>query len=124
MTIWSGVRICLLGASLALLYLVTFWPGMLSTDSLSQYRQAATRSYSSIHPPLMSFIWARLLFTNPPSVGYLALQVSLISGGLTLLGIGFARSGLRWPWLVVLTGLLPTVWEYAGVLWKDVLLTG
>lgn len=38
------------------LYLLSFWPGELSPDSLSQWGQVLTGSYTDAHPPLYAFV--------------------------------------------------------------------
>ncbi|MBM6596233.1 hypothetical protein [Microvirga pudoricolor] len=119
---YYSIGVGALALALAALYLATFWPGMVSPDSLHQFMQAKTGHYDDWHPPLMAFLWSFLVFTQPPGAGYLVFQVVLLCGGLALIAAGPVFAGRRPFWLVLLAGLCPPNWMYAGILWKDVLL--
>jgi hypothetical protein len=99
-----------------------FRPGFMSYDSFAQYAIARSGAYDDWYPPLMSWTWGLLLRLLPGPEGMLALQLILLWGGL-----------MAWCWrwrgsvgapLLLLTGAVPWVLNFAGVLWKDVLMAG
>src|SRR5262249_14641722 len=104
------------------IYLATFWPGIATPDTLWQYTQASTGRYDDWHPVLMAFLWSFLQFPSPSTSGYLVFQVTLLCVGFLLVAHGLYRAGFAHGWLIFTAGLIPQVWVFAGVLWKDVLL--
>jgi hypothetical protein len=114
--------VVLAAMALAAIYLTTFWPGILTTDSMHQFVQARSGNYDDWHPPLMAFFWSFLLFTTPPSAGYLIFQVTLLCLGFALLALSPLLSAKKPFWLALLAAICPPIWIYAGVLWKDILL--
>ncbi len=104
----------------ALTVIVVYQPGVMSADSLAQYRQAATGIYGDWHPPLMAYTWSLLLNVLPGQFGMLVWHQLLFWGGVAL-----AVLSLRFgPWvsagLVLAIGLFPAVFGLLGVIWKDV----
>ena len=111
-------------ATLALLgfalELRAFWPGLMSTDSIEQYTQAALARYNDHHPPIMALLWSwtNRVVTGPG--GMLIVHLALLWGGLWAIAEAARRSGLRHAWVIVPIGVLPWVASIAGVIWKDV----
>jgi hypothetical protein len=91
-----------------------------TTDSIAQYEQAIAGAYTDSHPPLMAWIWSRLLHVAPGAAGMLVLHSTLLWGGLLLIADGAARRGVRHAWLVIAIGFLPPVLGTAGEIWNDV----
>jgi hypothetical protein len=98
-----------------------FRPGLMSVDSVVQYRQGVEGSFENWHPPFMSYLLGlsdRLAGSPWP---YFLLQVLLLGLGLAKL---FEPHRLRWPALglaLYLTSLLlPPVWATVVTIWKDV----
>ncbi len=102
------------------LELFAFWPGLMSVDSVVQYTQALLRQYGDQHPPIMAWLWSWTDRVVPGPAGMLIVHLALLWGGLWTIAEGARRRGLRHSWLVPLVGLLPTVANIAGVIWKDV----
>ena len=63
-------------AAIALVVWAVFYPGLLSTDSIVQYRQAVTSVYTDWHPPLMSLVLHAVLALGG-SLGFLMLAQCL-----------------------------------------------
>src|SRR5215831_20079259 len=97
-----------------------FWPGLMSTDSIEQYTQAALARYNDHHPPIMALLWSwtNRVVTGPG--GMLVVHLALLWGGLWAIAESARRSGLRHAWLIVPIGVLPWIASIAGVIWKDV----
>lgn len=108
---------------LFLFSLWVFWPGLVTYDSVMQYRQAVTGQYSNTHPPVMAAIWRALHWLHPGASPMLLLNLMLYWAGwlcvaLYATGIQHRVRGI----LVLLGGLFPFLLAFAGVVWKDVLL--
>ncbi|MBW0006916.1 MAG: hypothetical protein JO335_04290, partial [Sphingomonas sp.] len=41
---------------------IGYWPGIMIDDARWQYQQAIDNAYEDWHPPLMAWIWRRLMF--------------------------------------------------------------
>ena len=97
-----------------------FHPGLMSVDSVAQYRQVLTGKYTDSHPPVMAFIWGVLNRLVPGPVGMLWLHAAMLWGGLALFAGVLYKQGRRHAWLLVLAGFAPQVAGISGVIWKDV----
>jgi hypothetical protein len=117
---WSLDRstIALIGAALALAVLLMFAtaPGVLTYDSVAQWRQALSGEYTDWHPPIMAAGWSLL---NPHGVGprgLHALQVALYVGAFLAVALALQRA----RWWILASALLPFTLNFSFVLWKDV----
>ena len=97
-----------------------FHPGLMSVDSLTQYKQAVTGIYTDDHPPVMAFIWGMLNRMVPGPSGMLWLHAGMLWGGLALFARVLNKQGIRYAWLLVLAGFTPQVMGLLGVIWKDI----
>ncbi|HEV8501928.1 MAG TPA: hypothetical protein VGR63_10125 [Casimicrobiaceae bacterium] len=97
-----------------------FHPGLVTADSIAQYAQALAGTYADSPPPLMAWVWSRLLRVMPGAAGMLVLHTTLLWGGLLLIADGAARRGVRHAWLVIAVGFLPPVIGTAGEICNDV----
>jgi hypothetical protein len=108
-----------------------FKPGILSCDSLDQYRQAATGAYDIWHPPIMAIMLSFVMRCGG-GIGTLML-VQCVAGVLGIRALAFVLlqhfSGGRWTrervgWaatLIAVLMLLPITPAafYAMTFWKD-----
>lgn len=109
----------LLAAALGVFTTWLFWPGLMSFDSLYQYRQVLgelpVRNY---HPPVMVYAWRGLHAVFGPG-GLLLLHQALYWSGIALIATGLTRS----PWvraaIVAVIGMLPPLWIHSAVAWND-----
>ena len=114
--------VCLLTASYSI-YLLAFFPGAMSYDSLNQWRQMATLTFNSWHPPLYALtMWAltRVWYSPAAIVAFqIIIQVLAVCFALTTLArLGGGRA-LLWA-LTLFYSLFPIYGVYTVVLWKDV----
>jgi len=106
-----------------ILYLLSFWPGEMSPDSLSQWGQALTGAYTDAHPPLYAFfIWGVTRFWfSPAAVGLvqlLCLSFATAWGLKVLIQNGLNTNA---AWLVaVIFALSPLNSTLVISLWKDI----
>lgn len=104
----------------ALLVILVYQPGVMSADSLAQYRQATTGVFSDWHPPLMAHTWALLLNVAPGPFGILVWHQGLFWAGLALAVLSLRFRTSASAALVLVVGLVPSVFGLLGVIWKDV----
>lgn len=97
-----------------------FYPGFMSYDSLVQYAMSRSFEFDDWYPPLMSWVWGWLNPLFPGPSGMLALQLGLLWAGLFAWWSAWREH--RGAWLLLLIGVAPWVLNFAGVLWKDVLM--
>ena len=113
----GGYVLCLLGFVLTL---VAFSPGLMSADSVDQWRQGREWSFYDVHPPLMSALWGlfdrvwpgpllMLVFHNLLFWGGAALFWRLTRGRARVAALAFAAFGF-----------MPQVWAILPAIWKDV----
>lgn len=99
-----------------------FYPGVFTPDSLEQFRQAQDGDFGDWHPPAMAALW-RLFNTVHvgPELPFF-FHLFLFWFGLWAVSRALVRCGWRWGRYLPLIGLAPFVFNYLGVLWKDVAL--
>jgi hypothetical protein len=105
-------------------YLLVFWPGFLSFDSINQWTQMVTGNYVNWHPVAHTLtIWLITHLWNTPAA--MALLQILVLGGVLGWGIATLREfGLpNWTgWMVaVVMAILPSNGLLSITLWKDIL---
>jgi hypothetical protein len=71
---WEPVDV--ITAAIAIVVWRLFFPGLMSTDSVSQYGQALTGSYTDWHPPLMAIV-LHFVFSAGGGIGMLMLAQCL-----------------------------------------------
>jgi len=96
---------------------IACYPGFMSIDSLEQYRQAHTLEFADGHPPVMAWLWSKLLFVLNGPESLLFLQLGVLWSGLYIWSRNAGESyAAKW---FVLLGFFPWVANFEGVLWKD-----
>lgn len=106
------------GATLAL---IVSWPGHLSYDSIIQIHDGQTGFYHSWHPPVMAWLLGLLNTLLPGGALFVVLDVVIFFGALiSLLWIKPQTSWAAFAFGILLL-LLPQVWLYQTIVWKDVL---
>ena len=107
----------------ALVQLYAFHWGVITPDSVVQYRQALSGRYDDWHPPVTAWLWRQLLHLGPGGAPFLLLDIALYWGALGLIADGLrARHGWAAAALVILIGLLPIGFGQVGAILKDPLL--
>jgi len=104
---------------------VGYWPGIMIDDARWQYQQSVDNSYEDWHPPLMAWIWRRLMFIQPGPAPMFVLQLVLLCGGLVLVAFWlFKRGRPQIALAVALTAWLPAPLALSGTVTKDCLMAG
>ena len=103
--------------------LLTFWPGMMSRDSMVQWEQAATGKFIDAHPAFHTMIiWLLSKIWNTPAIVAI-FQIAFLSI-VTSWGIGLLMTlGLsrRLGWILALAfSLSPVNIGMVITLWKDI----
>lgn len=80
-------------AALLLASLVVFAPGVAEYDSVEQFRQVLSGRYDDWHPPVMAWLWRRLLPFGDGATPLLVLQLTGYWLGLGLIAGALARIG-------------------------------
>lgn len=106
------------------IFLLTYWPGMISADSINQWQQVQDRSFNDWHPAIHTMlIWLLTRFWNHPAVEgiFQILALSLTAAwGLKTLGDFGVRRGFLWVG-AALFALLPVNGFMVITYWKDIL---
>jgi hypothetical protein len=111
----------------AAMLVATFYPGIMSNDSLSSLRQARTWEFTTWHPPIMAILWAGLDRVVAGPALMLVTQSALYAIACArLCAEAFPATVRRFsPWLVIPAfGLFPPVMAVNGMIWKDVWMSG
>ena len=109
--------------SVWVVYLLAFWPGMMSADSMDQWGQMLTGQYVDHHPAFHTFtIWLLTRIYPSPAVVALAqiIALGLVAGAILAY---FEKLGVRrWMlWLAVLLfAVTPVNGTMVNTLWKDI----
>ncbi len=121
--IWYGLPSALIWGT----YLLAFWPGLMTSDSISQWREIVTGAYTDWIPVTHTLVYWLIaqVWLSPAAVA--AVQVAIMAGlvGLCLSWLGKAGAP---PWSLWLTSAVIAISPANGVvvvtLWKDVFFSG
>lgn len=96
----------------------SFFPGLMSQDSIYQYWQQKNSAYTDHHPPIMGYLWGILdiVFDGPQGLLFFHQVIFFIS--IILIYRKFSK--LSFSWLIITIPFLPWVINFSCVLWKDV----
>jgi len=119
--LWLALAAC----AAASLTAYAYWPGLMTWDPVRQYGEALSGEITDWHPPMMQWVWQRLLAIHPGPAPMLVLQLGLYWGGLALLAAAIRRDGRRGlAWAVLACGLLPLGMALTGAILKDCVMAG
>lgn len=96
------------------------YPGFMSIDSLDQYAQAKTGIYSNWHPPLMAWIWNKLLLIIDGPQPMLLLNNLFYWGAALIISLKIRNTPLSIIFLI--SCFAPPLINFLGVIWKDTML--
>lgn len=121
-TRWSGFgHAAIAGFGFALSAFV-YYPGLFTPDSLEQFDQSRSGAFADWHPPAMAALWRVLNQVHQGPELLFLFHLALFWIGVWAIAAGLVRVGWKWGVLFPLIGLLPFVFNYLGLLWKDVAL--
>jgi hypothetical protein len=120
-------RAALVAAALLLISVglsLSYWPGLMTWDSIRQYGQALSGRFDDWHPPLMNWIWRQWLPLAHGPAPMLLLQLGLYAAGYALL-IGWALNARRPVLTMALAAcsLMPVAVALMATIVKDSLMT-
>jgi hypothetical protein len=97
--------------------LIIFWPGIVSSDAVTQYNAARAGVYTDHHPPVMSFLWRYLdmLYQGPGLI--LLLHLVMLYAAAAVFAITFRDSKFKW-WFAFFP-LIPNILSYTPLIVKD-----
>ena len=102
-----------------------YWPGLMSWDPIRQYDEALSGDITDWHPPIMQWLWQRLIPIHAGPLPMMLLQIGLYWGGLLLLAVTMQRRGRPIvAWALLACGLLPMGMALTGAILKDSLMAG
>jgi hypothetical protein len=114
----------LLGLPLAV-QLAGYWPGLITWDSIRQYDQALSGDYDDWHPPMMEWIWSKLIPIHTGTAPMLILQLALYWGGFVAIAAWCLKERRFFAFAgVFAAALLPIPLALMGAILKDSLMTG
>jgi hypothetical protein len=119
---WGAVTAIALGFAIVA---ISYWPGIMIDDARWQYQQSVDNSYEDWHPPLMAWIWRRLMFVQRGPGPMLLLQLALFWGGIALMIYWANKRGRpRLGLALALAGWIPAPFALSGTVTKDFLMAG
>lgn len=107
----------------ATIIVVTFYPGVMSNDSLASLQQARTLEFTSWHPPIMAMTWSVLdRFVEGPALMLVAQAVLYAVAAAKLCIEAFPALMRRFTaWVLIpVFALFPPAMALVGMIWKDV----
>ena len=118
----AAVAACgLIAISLALS--LSYWPGLMTWDSVRQYGQALSGDMDDWHPPLMEWIWRQFTHIKTGPAPMLLLQLALSGMGYGLLSAWAIKRNRSWLAVALAAcSLLPIAMSLMGVIIKDSLM--
>jgi hypothetical protein len=94
-------------------------------DAVQQYSEALSGRIDDWHPPVMQWIWQRLIMVHAGPAPMLLLQLTLYWGGLAIVADAFWNKTKWWlAYTLLACGLLPLGLALTGMILKDSLMTG
>jgi len=100
----------------------SFYPGLMTADSIGNLSQGRQDSFSDINAPLMSYFWGRLDSVVPGPALIFVIHLAIFWAACALL---WRSTSSRSFWLgiaLVVFGLAPHILAQTVVVWKDVAL--
>lgn len=111
------ITICVFGFFVCI---IGFFPGWMSTDSISQYQQAIDNVYTDWHPPMFAVWWHFLLQFGRGPVLMLVMHQLMYWGAWALIGLATVSSYPRRSIVLVFLAFSPGVILTFAHIWKDV----
>lgn len=106
-----------------LLSLITAYPGGMSIDSYTIFKQSLNEQYTLPFSPIIALAWNYLnLFSTGPFIMLLLIQLLLWIAVFVFVYSWHKKHGYSNElWVFVLVPLLPSIVKASGYIWKDVL---
>lgn len=115
----TGYLICLL----AFVFVAwSFYPGLMTADSVANLSQGRADVYGDINAPLMSWLWGRLDAIIPGPALIFLIHLGIFWTAIALLWKATYAKSLRLGLALAVFGLMPHILAQTVVVWKDVAL--
>lgn len=105
------------------LYLIAYFPGFMSTDSIDQWNQAVTSNYNDWHPVIHTLLIKAIQMVWNHPVLYSIVQMGVIAAILAYAMDYLHRRGLNKNLIItfsIIYACLPNNGIYAITMWKDI----
>ncbi len=112
----------ILGLFALSLEILLFWPGGISVDTMEQYSQAESGTFSDWHPPMMAFLWRLSEQFLKGASGFFIFQTGLLFAAYFLFWRFVYSVSKRLSLFIPLVSVLPITIGLSGMLWKDTFL--
>jgi hypothetical protein len=116
---YTGYLICICGFALMIW---SFYPGMMSPDSVAALSAGREGTFVDINAPLMSALWAALDRLIPGPGAMFILQTALFWAGAAVFWKAAYRESTFLGLALVLFAFLPHILSQTMVIWKDIAL--
>jgi hypothetical protein len=118
---YIGYLVCICGFAVVVW---SFYPGMMSPDSIAALSTGREGTFADINAPLMSALWAALdrVIAGPGAM--FILQAALFWGACALFWKAVTRESVFLGLALVLFAFLPHILSQTVVIWKDIALGG
>lgn len=113
----EGYLVC--GAGFVLV-LAAFYPGVMSPDSIDQWRQGRSWEFFDIHPPIMSALWGLMDRVWAGPAGMLVFHNALFWGAAALFWRLTRERSRVLALCFAALGFMPQFLALLGSIWKDV----
>ena len=110
----------LISIAFSIIALSSFYPGVMTWDSMDQLRQARAASYTDWQPPAMAFLWSLLTQIIDGPGGMLIFQFTLLWATALILYKWCIKEGYRFGVCFLILPILPWVMNFQFAIWKDV----
>lgn len=102
-----------------------YWPGIMTWDAINQYGQSTSGVFDDWHPPVMAWLWRRLIAVAPGPAPMFFTQLALYWTGYGLIIADALRRRQAGAAMIVAIGaLMPFPLAIMGAVLKDCLMEG
>ncbi|MGP4077105.1 DUF6020 family protein [Halobacillus sp. K22] len=109
------------------MYLVAYYPGTMTPDSLSHWEQIHTLDFSNWHPVVYTWYIMGLttIWKTPAIVAFSQIVILALFGGYAAYSLEKRGIAAKWVWIgVLLFGLYPLNGIFPIAIWKDIFFSG
>jgi hypothetical protein len=98
----------------------TYYPGLTTPDSDNQIMQVLSGVFSDNHPPFVTWLWGKLLFSSGNPAPIFIYHITMFWFSIYLLLSGTAKKNAKKILGIFILGFNPFIFNYVGNIWKDV----
>ncbi|MGP4069271.1 DUF6020 family protein [Halobacillus sp. B29] len=109
------------------MYLVAYYPGTMTPDSLSHWEQIHTLDFSNWHPVVYTWYIMALttIWKTPAIIAFSQIVILALFGGYAAYSLEKRGIASKWVWIgVLLFGLYPLNGIFPIAIWKDIFFSG